>query len=113
MRGPQVKPPRTRQHPEKAIEADLITALRRMGFRVTKTSQPRASMVTPGIPDLYAVHPAWGLRVWVEVKAPGGKVSHAQAVWHEGERAAGGTVLVIRSVGELVEELRALGAPIQ
>jgi hypothetical protein len=41
-------------------------------------------------------------RFWVEVKAPGGKLTAHQASWHERERAAGGVVLVADSVPSLV-----------
>ena len=34
--------------PEKAVEAGIIRDLRALGFHVTKTSQPRASMMTEG-----------------------------------------------------------------
>ena len=90
-----------------------MEALRRMGFGVTKTSQPRASMVTEGIPDLYARHPRWGLRVWIEVKAGTNRPSAVQTAWHAAEREAGGTVLVVWSVEDLIRELKALGAPIR
>lgn len=100
------------RHPEKMIERDIILALRRLQFGVTKTSQPRPSMVTLGIPDLYAHHPRWGIRLWIEVKAPGNKPSDTQAAWHQAEREAGGVVLVAYSVADVVDELRRLGAPL-
>lgn len=98
---------------EKHIEADIIGALRTMGFAVTKTSQPRPSMLTRGVPDLYAAHPRWGLRLWIEVKRPGEKPTLHQVAWHRSERLAGGTVLVADSVGAVVEALRKMGAPIE
>ena len=98
---------------EKAVQRDVALALRAMGFAVSDLSQPRASMQTPGIPDLYAHHPAWGVRLWVEVKTARGRVSPAQDRWHEAERAAGGTVVVARSAGDVVDALRDLGAPIE
>jgi hypothetical protein len=36
---------------EKEIEAEFIQNLRLLGFQVSKTSQPRPSMITLGIPD--------------------------------------------------------------
>lgn len=102
-----------RSAPEKAVQRAVADALARMGFRVSDLSQPRASMQTPGLPDLYAHHPRWRICLWVEVKAPRGRLSPTQAAWHEAERAAGGTVVVARSAADLIEPLRALGAPIQ
>ena len=99
--------------PEKAVQAAVTAALRAMGFAVSDLSQPRASMQTPGIPDLYAQHPGWGIRLWVEVKARRGRTSAAQDRWHDAERRAGGTVVVARSAGDVVDALRALGAPIE
>lgn len=98
---------------EKHVEADIIKALDNMGFAVTKTSQPRPSMLTLGIPDLYAAHPVWGIRCWIEVKRPGGKTSAHQEAWHAAERAAGGTVFVADGVRSLLHELKALGAPVR
>jgi hypothetical protein len=97
---------------EKHVEADIIRALRAMGFAVTKTSQPRPSMLTRGVPDLYAAHPRWGLRAWIEVKRPGEKPSPDQVAWHRCERLAGGTVLVADSVAAVVEALKKMGAPL-
>lgn len=102
----------TRRAPEKAVEADVDRALLRMGFDVTRLSQPRASGLTLGLPDRYASHAAWGLRIWIEIKAGKNKPSAHQLAWHARERAAGGIVLVVWSVEDLVRELRALGAPI-
>lgn len=102
----------TRRSPEKQIEADIIKALRTLGFLVSKTSQPRASMMTPGIPDLYAAHPRWRLRLWIEVKAPKGRTSPQQDLWHAIERDSGGTVIIARSTSDLVTELQKLGAPL-
>lgn len=98
---------------EKAVQAGVVRALRAMGFVVNDMSQPRATKQAPGVPDLYAQHPAWGIRLWVEVKAARGRVRHAQQRWHEAERAAGGAVVVARSAADLLAPLRALGAPIE
>lgn len=104
---------RPKRRLEKSIEAEIIKNLKAIGFGVTKTSQPRPSMLTRGIPDLYAAHPTWGLRVWIEVKAEDNKPSAYQLAWHATERAAGGTVLVAWSWGEVQAALQALGAPIR
>lgn len=103
---------RTKPPLEKHIEAEIIRNLRTLGFAVTKTSQARPSKVTLGVPDLYAAHPIWKIRLWIEVKRPGNKTSAYQDAWHETERRAGGHVMVATSVTEVIAELRRLGAPI-
>jgi predicted signal transduction protein with EAL and GGDEF domain len=101
-----------RQRLEKEIEAEIIRNLALLGFQVSKTSQPRPSMLTLGIPDLYAVHARWRLRFWVEVKRPGNGPSPAQLAWHEAEREAGGCVLIARSWSDVQRALVKMGAPI-
>lgn len=102
----------TMRQPEKAIQRDVIRALRALGFDVDDMSQPRASMMARGLPDLRARHPRWRTTLWVEVKTPRGRLSDHQRQWHELEHACGGTVLVTRSADELLEQLAALGLPI-
>lgn len=102
-----------RQLREKGVERDVIGALETMGFNVTKTSRPgKSNGMTPGIPDLYASHPRWQLRLWVEVKAGDNTPSLHQRAWHANERAAGGTVLVVWSVSDLLVGLTDLGCPV-
>lgn len=98
--------------PEKEVEHAVDQALLQLGFDVTRISQARESNQTPGIPDRYARHPRWGLRVWIEVKAGRNTLSRYQKAWHAAERAAGGHVLTVWSVEDLLIGLRALGAPI-
>lgn len=52
---------------EKVEEAGCIELYRAVGAKVYKTSQPRSTMMTPGIPDLFIVHPKLGAW-WHEVK---------------------------------------------
>lgn len=98
--------------PEKAVQQAVTRFLAALGYVVSDMSQPRASMQTAGLPDLYAMHPRLGHALWVEVKTPKGRVSPAQTAWHDAARRAGQTVVVARSASDLVEPLRALGAPI-
>jgi hypothetical protein len=105
--------PSVTRRPEKAIEAEFIRNLHALGFQVTKTSQPRPSMITRGIPDLYASHPRWGIRLWIEVKAGSNQPSPHQIAWHKAEREAGGNVVTARSWSEVQDELVRLGAPIR
>ena len=97
---------------EKHLEQQVIQNLRTLGFQVSKTSQPRPSMVTIGPPDLYVSHPRWGIRLWVELKVGKNQPTPAQLSWHRVEREAGGNVLVAWSWGEVQEELVRLGAPL-
>lgn len=97
---------------EKQIEADIIRALRTLGFAVTKTSQPRPSMITRGVPDLYVRSEKYRVRVWLEVKTPVGQLSPYQVAWHESERAAGGDVVVVRSVSDVLAVLKERGVPV-
>ncbi len=104
---------RPRRHPEKVIEAEIVRNLRTLGFGVTKTSQPqRARGVTLGVPDLYASHERWRLRLWIEVKAGDNRPSPAQLAWHAQERASGGTVVVAWSWSDVQRELAVMGAPL-
>ena len=104
---------RTRQAPEKALDARIMDALERLGFFVTRLQQPRRSGVTAGVPDLFAVHVGWRLAVWIELKAKGRKRNMAQDHWHATVQAAGQHVLTVYSVADLVEGLRACGAPLR
>ena len=86
--------------PEKAIQADILKELRRLGCYAADMSQPRRSMMPLGLPDIYWRHEGWGVHGWIEVKAPTGRLTTHQRAWHEGERAAGGNVAVAYSVGD-------------
>lgn len=98
---------------EKHIEAGIVRDLRALGCAVTKTSQHGKPLgMTEGLPDLYASHPRWQIRLWIEVKTARGRLRPAQADWHARERAAGGTVIVARSTADVIGAFRALGAPI-
>jgi hypothetical protein len=100
-----------RQQPEKRVQREIVRALRGLGCYVADLSQPQATMLPEGLPDLWWCHPVWKLSGWIEVKAPGGTLRPAQAVWHEMVREAGQHVAVCRSVGEALGALRTAGAP--
>lgn len=101
----------TERRLEKHVEAEMIKNLRTLGFGVTKTSQPRSSMITIGTPDLYVVHPRYRIRLWIEVKSRERLPSLAQQEWHRVEREAGGNVLVAWSWRMVWDELVRLGYP--
>jgi VRR-NUC domain len=107
--APQLMPDQLGLSPlEGQIAGQIVQALRLIGCTVSSTQQRRRSKQTIGLPDLYAVHEAWGVRCWIEVKTPEGRVSRAQQAWHDAERAAGGIVLVCRSAEDALEQIAAL-----
>lgn len=56
----------------------------------------------PGTPDVLVMLPG-GQVVWLELKAPKGRVSAKQAAWHDMARAMGHRVHVVRTVDEAME----------
>lgn len=110
---PRGKSKRKRVAREKPVQQAVKDTLEAASFLVSDLSQPRASMQTPGLPDLYAVSKRFKLAIWVEVKAPGGELSRAQRRWHEDARAAGAIVVSVWGVDDMVRELQELGVPIR
>jgi hypothetical protein len=103
-----------RQRPEAAIQKAIIGELKRAGFAVWSTSQgyraaPGGTRMTPGIPDLYCVHPGTGDVLWVEVKAPGGRLRDGQERFIRLHDATLIDVLVWHSWDDAVEYLDATG----
>lgn len=103
----------TRRAPEKIVERECDAALAALGFDVTRFSQPRRTMQTEGIPDRYIRSRRFGIRLWVEYKAPGGRVSVEQRAWHHMELASDGDVITVWGVSDLLRELKARGVPIE
>lgn len=99
------------------LEADLYEAIVRLcrlaGCDVTRLSQARASRQTPGVPDLYVRHVGVGVRLWIEVKRPGGRLSPAQQAWLDTERRAGGDWAVVDSLDAAAAALAARGIPLE
>ena len=95
---------RLRPPSEKQVEARVIATYRALGCVVYKLSQPRATMQTPGLPDLlvfapWRTVPPWRTVAarafaWHEVKRVGGKQSAAQAMFQYHADAAGHTYLL-------------------
>lgn len=88
-RKPKVKPPL-----ERVVQKQVAAYLKLKGWSVWQTSQghkhptgAKGLRITPGIPDLYALHPMNG-SLWVEVKRENGKLSDAQR--HFRDRHLGG-----------------------
>lgn len=109
---------RKRNDPEKRVQSAIKRNLKTLGFSVMDLSQPRRSMMPLGLPDLYVRHQGWQIRLWIEVKAPNrkkqkaGGLSFEQLTWIRDEREAGGNVCVAYSLDDVLEALKALGAPI-
>lgn len=80
---------------EALIQKSIIKYLQLRGFKVYKISD----RFRAGIPDLYACRD--GLSCWIEVKAPGGRLSKLQEFEIDQLRAAGITVLVAHSVEDV------------
>ena len=97
---------------EKSVQFDIKCAAEKLGFVVSDFSQPRATMQTPGIPDLFLTHPAKRFTCWVEVKRPGGTLSDNQKTWHTTAGEAGNHVFTCDSVSSFVDELHDAGFPV-
>ena len=98
---------------EKFVQRKIKLAAQDLGFEVMDMSQPRASMMPRGLPDLYLRHRPKQFRCWVEVKRPDvGIVSSAQAAWILWERECGGIAFVADSVERFVHQLEEHGFPV-
>ena len=102
-----------RAAPEKRLQWEIRRELQKLGCEVCDLTQPRATMLPLGLPDLYVRHEGWRVRVWMEVKTDRGRLSPWQEAWLARERAAGGHAAVVRSVNDAINALRAAGAPIE
>lgn len=63
--------------PEKVVYEQCCQLLKLYGFAVYRLAQPRRSMQSLGLPDLYAMHADRGV-LWMECKMDIGKQSPAQ-----------------------------------
>ena len=71
-------------------QALIVKDLERIGCKVYSLSQPRETMQTEGLPDLYVFGPAERQATWIEVKRQvGGKIGLAQSEFAARCRAAG------------------------
>lgn len=67
-----------------------------LGWTVERYEQGRRTRITEGLPDRRYVHPR-GLRIWVELKAPNGKLTATQHAWLLAEQQAGAHALAVDS----------------
>ncbi len=94
---------------ESAVRRQVIALLKDQGFFVVPF--PGSIFGMAGIPDLIAVrrHPETGEgeTLWVELKAPGGRLSGTQTVRIKQLTDHGAQVVVVRSRDELAKHLNA------
>jgi hypothetical protein len=93
---------------EAQIERQITDFLALDDWRAIKTeasaTSPRGGRVERGTPDVLYIRYRWEAStrrplplceaMWIEHKAPGGKVSQHQRDWHQAERARGALVVV-------------------
>ena len=101
-----------REHSISGVITAIGCCMMLIGFEITDFSQPRASMQTPGIPDLYLQHTAKRFRCWVEVKRKGGRLRPSQVAWMQIETGSGGYAIVADSVESFVFGLKYCGFPV-
>ena len=79
---------------EKVVQAAVVRCYEAFGCVVYTLSQPRHTMQTPGLPDLYVMCPKRHHAFWHEVKAPGGKLRPSQVDFRRTAEACDETVIV-------------------
>ena len=94
---------------ESVVAAQVDELATMLGWEVQRYEQRRATMIAEGLPDRRYVHRAKGLRVWVELKRPGGKLTTEQQRGLRDEREAGGRATVIEDVAQWAALCRTLG----
>jgi hypothetical protein len=92
---------------QKAI-TDWLTTLPNCWFYKVQAQRPgKNGAQKTGIPDLCVESTRHG-RVWVEVKTPKGRLTESQEREIPRMKAAGATILIVRSLQELIDGLDAL-----
>lgn len=79
---------------EKDHQRVVVDALTTLGYLTYHTYDSRRS--NPGFPDLVAVHPGKGRRLFVELKTATGKLTADQLRWLGALALSGGDVHVVR-----------------
>lgn len=74
---------RREEKPEKREQRWVIDCFKKAGMRVYSLSQPRATMQSEGLPDLWVFCPRKKVGFWWETKAPKGQMSPAQRVFRD------------------------------
>lgn len=65
----------------------------------------------PGCPDVLVID--GGRAIWLELKAPNGRLSDVQKECHKDLHHAGSAVHVVRTIEELIIALRCAGVPLR
>lgn len=86
---------------ERTVESKLLNGVKRLGGLAWKVLPGVA-----GIPDRVVLLPG-GKTIWVELKAPGGRIREIQQVTHDRMRALGHEVVVLTGTDEVREWLAA------
>ena len=90
--------------PEKQVQAAVVKYLKFMGWIVMRNQQGLGS--TPGRPDIEALKN--GVVIWIECKAPKGRLSESQQKYIESLRKNGGIVFVTNNFEVFMGELERL-----
>jgi hypothetical protein len=92
-----MKAPKLPRLTEKHVGLMCDSVATQMGWVVERYEQSRASHITEGLPDRRYVHRTLRCRVWVELKAPDGKLTEAQHQWLVTELLNDGAATVVAS----------------
>lgn len=84
---------------ENNVAAACDALARDLRWNVDRIDQRRRTKIVEGIPDRRYHRP--GQRVWVELKAPGGKLTQAQYDWLLSELDAGALAAAVDDVAQL------------
>jgi hypothetical protein len=96
---------------EKAVGVACDKYARAAGFTVESYEQRRPSGIFKGIPDRRYSHAARGLRIWIELKAPGGQMTEEQHRWLLIELKAGAYAAVVDDVAQLQHLFKLMTGP--
>ena len=103
-------------HTESDVANACDTMAVALGWTVERYEQRRASRICEGLPDRRYVHRGRGLRVWVELKKPGGKLTLDQHRWLIAEQQCNAhaicadSVLVLQHLFQLLSRDAGRGA---
>lgn len=112
--GVRSKTKRRSRGPEAQLKSAVVDCLRMIpGVHVLRMNagvmhvggendKRRIHLGEVGTPDLLVMLPC-GRSLWLELKAPSGTLSPAQAAWHERARKLGHTVHVVRDTRDAID----------
>lgn len=102
--------------PEHQFQQLVVSVLENLcHFHVYVLAQPKPWLGTPGLADLYCLHPEKQLCLWLELKAPEGShgVTDHQALFRDRVTEAGGTWHLVDSEERLVDVLAEYGFEVE